>query len=126
MRIIQESRIWIICATLLAIMACGGGGAAGGEHGDAEHDEGDVEFKKGPHGGRLLEEGDFTIELAIFETGIPPEFRAWASEGGQPVAPEQVSLEVELSRFGGRTQKISFAPAGDFLRGDAEGARVRL
>jgi cobalt-zinc-cadmium efflux system membrane fusion protein len=120
MRIIQESRIWIICATLLAIMACGGGGAAGDEHGDAEHDEGDVEFKKGPHGGRLLEEGDFAIELAIFETGVPPEIRAWASEDGQPITPEQVSLEVELGRFGGRTQKIGFAPAGDFLRGDAE------
>jgi cobalt-zinc-cadmium efflux system membrane fusion protein len=121
MRTNEERRVWIICATLLAITACGSGpGAAGDEQGEAEHGEGEAEFAKGPQGGRLLEEGDFAIELAIFETGVPPEFRAWVSEAGKLVPPEEVSLEVELGRFGGRAQKIGFVPAGDFLRGDAE------
>ena len=42
------------------------------------------------------------------------------SEAGEPVQPEEVSLEVELGRFGGRTQRIGFVPAGDSLRGDDE------
>ncbi len=29
---------------------------------------------KGPHRGRLLTEGDFVLELSIFETGVPPEY----------------------------------------------------
>jgi cobalt-zinc-cadmium efflux system membrane fusion protein len=73
---------------------------------------------RGPHGGRLLVNGDFALELAIFERGVPPEYRAWATVGGEPVAPGDVDLVVELHRFGGRVDRIGFAPAGDFLRGD--------
>ena len=41
-----------------------------------DHEE--EEAQTGAHGGRLLEDGDFAIELAIFEQGVPPEYRAWA------------------------------------------------
>jgi len=102
---------------LLALVACGGGE---GVHGDAdEHGAGEAAVETGPHGGRLLEDDAFALELAIFETGVPPEFRAWATDAGAPIAPGEVQLEVELRRFGDRTQKIGFAPAGDHLRGDA-------
>jgi cobalt-zinc-cadmium efflux system membrane fusion protein len=105
------------CAVALAIAlaACGGGSA---EHaGEEKQDE--VASSKGPHGGRMLEDGDFAIELAIFERGVPPEFRAWAYQGGEPIPPAEVQLEVELRRFGNRLDRIGFAPAGEFLRGDA-------
>ncbi len=85
-------------------------------HGEAV--EAAQEVRKGPHRGRLLEAGDFTLELAIFETGLPPEFRAWATRNGQPLAPESVALSVTLTRLGGRVDRIRFTPQGDALRGD--------
>lgn len=110
---------WMVLGTLvLGLFACGGsdpnpGGTAG--HGASEAAP---EEAKGPHGGRLLTSGDFDLELAIFERGVPPELRAWARQDGQPVAPADVSLEVKLARLGGRVDEISFAPEGDYLRGD--------
>jgi cobalt-zinc-cadmium efflux system membrane fusion protein len=78
---------------------------------------GEADAARGPHGGRLLTDGDFTLELAIFEAGVPPEFHAWATDGGQAVAPGDVSLTVELARLGGVVDRIEFAPQSDFLRG---------
>ena len=72
----------------------------------------------GPHGGRLLRDGDRTLELALIERGMPPEYRAWLREGGDPVPPEAVHLEVELERLGGTEVRIAFSPVDDFLRGD--------
>jgi cobalt-zinc-cadmium efflux system membrane fusion protein len=71
--------------------------------------------ERGPHNGRLLADGDFVLELAIYETGVPPEFRAWATENGQAVPPEDVNLEVELTRLD-ETDRIEFRPQADFLR----------
>lgn len=79
-----------------------------------------AEAATGPNGGRLLRDGDFTLELAIFETGVPPEFHAWATAGGSPLDPRDVELAVELARLGGEVDRIGFTPQGDFLRGDRE------
>ncbi|MFN2289022.1 MAG: secretion protein HlyD, partial [Chromatocurvus sp.] len=64
--------------------------------------------EKGPHGGRMLREGDFAIELAIFETGVPPEFRVWVTRNGQPVSPTAVDLQVRLTRLGDVVDDIGF------------------
>ncbi len=90
------------------------------EHGsDAEvHEEG-ASFARGPHGGRLLEDGEFALELTIFEAGVPPEFRAFVYQDDEPVDPASVELDVTLHRLGGRVEKISFTPRGDFLVSDA-------
>jgi cobalt-zinc-cadmium efflux system membrane fusion protein len=82
-----------------------------------EHSDEHAEPATGPRGGRLLADGDFTLELAIFEAGVPPEFHAWASSGGEPLAAADVALSVELARLGGGVDRIEFAPQGDFLRG---------
>ena len=74
--------------------------------------------ERGPNNGRLLRDGDFMLELAIFETGVPPEYRAWATVNGDPVAPADVNLNVQLTRLGGIVDDIIFAPQGDALRGD--------
>jgi cobalt-zinc-cadmium efflux system membrane fusion protein len=76
------------------------------------------DYARGPNDGRLLEESDFTIELAIFETGVPPEFRAWATYQNSPVGPQDVDLDVTLTRLGNEINVIGFALAGDMLRGD--------
>lgn len=123
---------WKLPLTLLAILALGGGAAyfilnqrpapsaAGGHdgHGHAAHTEGEVE--KGPHGGRLLRDGAFAVELAIFEKGVPPEFRAWFTQSGRTVAPAAVKLTVELKRINGVTERFAFTTEGDYARGTGE------
>ena len=77
------------------------------------------EAATGPHGGRLLQDGSFTLELAIFESGVPPEFHAWPTQAGEALDPASVALTVELARLGGRVDRIEFTPQTDFLRGTA-------
>ena len=109
---------WIICLSAL-LTACSGGDAERGSATQAGHGvETEPEPEKGPHRGRLLTDGDFVLELAIFETGVPPEFRVWVTERGQPVKPEDVELTVKLIRLGDRVDNIGFKPQDDFLRGD--------
>jgi membrane fusion protein, heavy metal efflux system len=72
---------------------------------------------KGPHNGRLLADGPFAIELAIFETGVPPEYHAWPTLDGKPVPMDQVDLTVQLTRLN-KSEEFSFAPQADYLRGD--------
>ncbi|MBD3612048.1 MAG: efflux RND transporter periplasmic adaptor subunit [Hydrogenovibrio crunogenus] len=86
------------------------------ESAESEH----TEPEKGVHGGRLLKDGDFVVELSIFEKGVPPEFRTWVTLEGQPVDPKEVSLNVTLSRLGGVEDNINFTVQDDFLRGDME------
>jgi len=78
----------------------------------------EAEPVKGPHRGRMLVDGDFAIELAIFETGVPPEFRVWVTDGGAAVRAGDVSLQVTLKRLGDIKDEIGFAVQDDFLRGD--------
>ena len=98
------------CGLLAALLVLAGCGVA--EEQDQEHSD------RGPNGGRLLVDGDFSVELAIFEGGMPPEFRAWASRGGAAVAPRDVELSVTLNRLGGVTDEIAFTAQDRFLRGD--------
>lgn len=79
-----------------------------------------AEVSKGPHGGRLLVDGGFVLELAIFETGVPPEFRAWITHDDKPVLPGEVDLTITLTRLGGVKDEINFGAQDDFLRGDGE------
>ena len=79
-----------------------------------------AEAAKGPHGGRLLSEGDFATEVTIFERGVPPEFRMFLYEKGKPIDPTEAKVTIELHRFGGRVDKIGFAKRDDYLLGDQE------
>lgn len=83
---------------------------------EQEHEEGEAET--GSHGGRLLEDGDFTVELAIFEQGVPPEYRAWAFIGDQEIALDDWRMSVRLSRLGGETNSFAFSSNGEYLLGD--------
>jgi membrane fusion protein, heavy metal efflux system len=87
----------------------------GGHGGEAA-----AEVAKGPHGGRLLSDGDFATEVTIFERGVPPEFRVFFYEKNKPIDPAEVKLTIELHRFGGRVDKIGFAKREDYLLGDKE------
>jgi cobalt-zinc-cadmium efflux system membrane fusion protein len=75
------------------------------------------EAPKGPHRGRMLEDGPFAIELAIFESGVPPEYHAWPTLDGKPVPLDQVDLRVELTRLGNKKDVFTFVPQQDYLKG---------
>lgn len=84
------------------------------------HEEGGAEEPRGPNRGRLLQDGDFTLELAISEADGPPEFRAWFTKAGRPVAASEVRLSVAVRRPDGVQERFSFAPKDGFVRGDRE------
>ncbi|MFT3997077.1 MAG: efflux RND transporter periplasmic adaptor subunit [Asticcacaulis sp.] len=112
-------RAWMLSAGalgLMALTACGEKKKPAAE-GEA-HGEGD-EFERGPHRGRLLRDGDFAVEITIFEDGVEPEFRVYAYLKDKPLAPSQVTLAVELTRLGGVKNAIGFTPQSDYLRGNA-------
>lgn len=73
-------------------------------------------FERGPHNGRLLVDGDFVLELAIFEDGVPPEYRAWASSSGRALASDEFTLDITLTRLGGQQDRFDFEIVGDYLR----------
>ena len=76
-----------------------------------------AEFERGPHRGRMLRDGDFAIEVTIFETGVPPQFRLYAYANGKPIKPGEVVPTVELSRLDGEVNRFTFQPEGDYLAG---------
>ena len=111
----------LLCITFLSVLltACGGDRSETDTVAKAMHGmEAEPEPEKGPHRGRLLTDGDFTLELSIFETGVPPEFRVWVTERGQPVKPDDVDLAIKLIRLGDHTDNVGFKTQDDFLRGD--------
>ena len=77
-----------------------------------------ADYPRGPNGGRLLESGEFAIELSIYETGVPPEYRAWGYNAGELLAPSMVDMNVVLTRLGDVRDNIGFDAEGDYLRGD--------
>lgn len=92
---------------------------------DDEHNEhvghkDSVEFERGPHNGRLLRDGNFAVEMTIFEKGVPPEFRVYATEKNKPISPAVLQLNVELKRFAGVVDQHQFTAKNDYLVSSAE------
>jgi cobalt-zinc-cadmium efflux system membrane fusion protein len=106
----------------IGLSACGSGETD--EHAHAEGDDHDeqteAESAKGEHNGRLLAEGPYTVELAIYEDGIPPEYRAWLYKDGKPLPATAGELTVVLTRLGGITDTHAFTPKDDYLVGSLE------
>ncbi len=76
------------------------------------------EIARGPHGGWLFSDGDFQLEVAIYEKGIPPQFRVYPGKvSGESIPPSEVDLIIELKRLD-RVDSISFKSTADFLIGN--------
>jgi cobalt-zinc-cadmium efflux system membrane fusion protein len=108
---------FLLLVYCLAIYACSPAGP-GANSTAPEHGVETADYDRGPHGGRLLRSGEFALELAIFETGVPPEFRVWATSNGNPLDPQTVDLEILLTRLGNVVDRIKFQAEGDYFRGD--------
>lgn len=122
------NRIASLLLLSLLLAACGGGshshdgsGAHEGEAHEAAAHEADADHhERGPHRGRMLRDGDFALEVTIFETNVPPQYRLYAYQGGEPLPPQDVQATVRLTRLDGEVNDFTFTPEHDYLKGSGE------
>jgi cobalt-zinc-cadmium efflux system membrane fusion protein len=98
-----------VCSALALTLGLAGCGdrSSGADQGHDEaaahtHDAhaGDEQPHRGEHGGRLLEQRDHAVELAIAEDGTPPKYQAWLYRDGKVLQPNAGTVEVRLKRLG--------------------------
>lgn len=87
--------------------------AASAEHGEAPK----ADYERGPHGGRMLRDGDFAVEVTIYEPDIPPQSRIYPFLNDKPLDPNQVKVTMELHRFGERVDAFTYKKEDDYLVG---------
>ncbi|SOD42487.1 efflux RND transporter periplasmic adaptor subunit [Nitrosovibrio sp. Nv4] len=85
-------------------------GSPGGETGS--------QYREGSKGGKLFTADGFGLEVTIFEKGVPPQFRLYLYENGEPLPPSAAKVTVTLSRLGAPAQVYKFKPQADYLVGD--------
>jgi len=107
----------LVAALALALLlaACGTDHDANDGHGHSGedgHDEGE-DAARGEHGGRLLEQDGYTVELAIAEDGTPPRYQAWLYRDGKPLPAREGSVEVNLERLGNVDEQHVLEPQPD-------------
>lgn len=110
-------KAWPVLIAALIMLARADAIAGSGHGHDHGHDHHGVtdEPAKGPHGGRLLVSGDFSLEVTIFEKGVPPQFRVFPARDSKPLDPAQVKAEMRLKRFGGVVDDFTLLPEQDYL-----------
>jgi cobalt-zinc-cadmium efflux system membrane fusion protein len=81
---------------------------------ESSHDD---EILRGPNGGRLVKEGDLSLEISIYEAGIPPEFHVYPYYQDNELDPTRIELGITLYRTGNVQDTFEFEPASNFLRG---------
>ena len=84
----------------------------------AEEAAAEADYERGSHNGRMLRDGDFALEMTIFEDGVPPEFHVYPYLDGKPLDPRKVDLSVALGRLDGEVNRFAFTAEEDYLRGD--------
>ena len=114
-------KYFFMLMSVVALLSACGKSPSNTHHAEGEHAESDaVEFERGPHNGRLLRDGDFAIEITIFEKGVPPEFRVYATDKNKPIDPATLHLTIELARFVGVVDQHRFTAKDDYLVSTAE------
>jgi membrane fusion protein, heavy metal efflux system len=77
------------------------------------------ESAKGPHGGKLFTDGDYAVEVTIFEQNQPPQFRLYTYLNGKPLAANASTIELTVSRLGRQPQILKLSPENDYLTSKA-------
>lgn len=110
--------ITLLISTALLLGACGANERAQVDDPAGDHGAAAADFERGPHRGRLLRDGDFALEVTIFETGVPPQFHLYAYRNDEALPAQNVSATIELSRLDGKVDRFEFTPEGDHLVGN--------
>ncbi|MDP3404440.1 MAG: HlyD family efflux transporter periplasmic adaptor subunit [Brevundimonas sp.] len=102
-----------LCLALTSgLSACGQGSS---DKAETEVTAGD--YERGPHRGRMLRDGDFALEVTIYEEGPEPLFRLYPYINDKPVDPRQVQATIALARTGPKTDRFTFTSENDYLTG---------
>ncbi|MBI2249755.1 MAG: efflux RND transporter periplasmic adaptor subunit [Brevundimonas diminuta] len=102
----------VLTAVALTLSACSGGDQAAKPEGEAAAA---ADYERGPHNGRLLRDGEFAIEVAIYEEGPEPLFRLYPYLKDKPVDPKLVQASIALTRLGPKVDRFTFTPENDYL-----------
>ncbi|MDZ4376469.1 MAG: efflux RND transporter periplasmic adaptor subunit [Phenylobacterium sp.] len=112
---LTPSRRWLVASAIVlafAAAACGDKPAEkAGENGEAAA----ADYERGPHRGRMLRDGDFALEITIFEEGPEPLFRLYPYLKDKPLDPRQVQATMALTRLGPKVDRFTFIPTEDYL-----------
>lgn len=76
------------------------------------------EPSKGSRGGKLFTANGFSVEVTIYEEGIPPQFRLYLYENSRPLPPTEAKVSITLTRLGAPAQLFRFTPESNYLIGD--------
>lgn len=114
----------VIAAVILKIMvgtvvltACS---KAPVDNSEAHAETADADFERGPHNGRLLRNGNFALEITLFEKNVAPEFRVYATQKNKPIDPAAIALRIQLQRFAGIVDNHAFTAQENYLVSTAE------
>lgn len=85
-------------------------------HGHGEGcSHGDAHAQEGPHGGKVLNEGQFALEIVVNEQGKQPHFRLFPSFNNKAIDPSELKCTIEAERINGKVDTYHFDPNGKFL-----------
>ena len=111
----RKTHLFLAALCAATLNACGQSEDNTGSTEEQAAAEGD--YERGPHNGRMLRDGDFAIEVTVFEDGVPPEYRLYAFRDDKPIDPKMVRARVMITRLDGEKTTFEFEPEQDYLRG---------
>lgn len=100
-----------LLALAVGVSGCGQGGSSDPAEAEAEAGE----YERGPHNGRMLRDGDFALEVTIFEEGPEPLYRLYPYLKDKPLDPRQVQASIVLTRLGPKVDRFAFTATEDYL-----------
>jgi len=102
--------VMVVCSVLLG--GCGGPQVAQPGHDDHGHGGSEhADEPEGPNGGRLLTEGDLTVEIRLVDQpGKLPRYVAWVTRAGKPLTTGVERMAVRTERLGGESEIFDLVP----------------
>ena len=79
----RKTHLFLAACFAATLTACGQ--SADSPETSEEQAAAEGEYERGPHNGRMLRDGDFAIEVTVFEDGVPPEYRLYAYRDNEQI-----------------------------------------